>query len=39
MGIKVHCIKDAEHFLANLGAEPRGPADHLLIEDAAVDPA
>ena len=39
MRIEVHGIEDAEHFLADLGAQPRGPADHLLIKDAAVDPS
>ncbi len=38
MRIEVHGIEDAEHLLANLGAKPRRAADHLLIEDAAVDP-
>ena len=38
MRIEVHRIEDAEHFLANLRARARRPTDHLLIEDAAVDP-
>ena len=37
--IQVHGIEDAEPFLVDIGAQPRGPADHLLIKDAAVDPS
>ena len=39
MRIEVHRIEDAEHFLADLRAQARGAADHLLVEDAAVHPA
>lgn len=39
VGVDVDRVEDAEPFLANLVAAPRGPADHLVIENAAVDPA
>ena len=38
MRIEVHRVEDAEDFLADLGALARRAADHLLVEDAAVDP-
>ena len=34
--IEVHGVEDAEGLLADVGAEPCRPADHLLVEDAAV---
>ena len=37
--IEVHGVEDAEDLLADLGAQAGRPPDHLLIEDAAVDPA
>ena len=39
MRIEIDGIEDAEHLLADLRALPRRPAEHLLVEDAAVDPA
>jgi hypothetical protein len=38
MRIEVHRIENAEHFFANLRARACRAADHLFIEDAAVDP-
>ena len=37
--IQIDRVENAEVFLPDLGALARGAADHLLVEDAAVDPA
>ena len=39
MRVEIDGVEDAEHFLANFGALPCGPADHLFIKNATVDPA
>ena len=38
-GVEVHRVEDAEALLANPSHEPRRPPEHLLVEDAAADPA
>ena len=37
--VDVHRVENAEDFLADMVGAARGPADHLVVEDAAVHPA